>query len=313
MHRRLVVLVCCAAVALASACSGHSGRPPAPSPSGPVAASGISGLADVGGYSLAYECSGSGSPTVILEAGYTASGVDTFGPTILPALARTTKVCTYDRAGDGASDPRPTRVRPLTGATQAGELAALLRAVPVNGPYVMVGHSYGGVVSREFAARPGAQVVGMVLVDASSEPEIPVYDRLHAGAWTDGTVSPGPNQTIDIHATVRELEAAPPLGAMPLVVITAGILEDQWLRTVPRLEARAQTRLAGLSSDSVHVLDQGIGHLVPAKDPGIVVAAVRAVVDAVRSERGLAPCASMFAGDPSARCIARGQLARQTT
>ena len=153
----------------------------------------------------------------------------------------------------------------------------------------------------------------MVLIDASSEPEIPVYDRLHAGAWTDGTVSSAPNQTINIQATVRELEAAPPLGAMPLVVITAGILEDRWLRTVPRLEARAQTRLAGLSSDSVHVLDQGIGHLVPSKDPAIVVAATRAVVEAVRSDRGLAPCSSTFAGAPTARCIARGQLAQQTT
>ena len=313
MRRRVVRLACLAVVALASACSGDSSRPPAASPSGGVAGSAVRGLADIGGYSLAYECSGSGSPTVILEAGYTASGVDTFGPTILPSLARTTKVCTYDRAGDGASDPRPTGVRPLTGATQARELAALLQALHVSGPFVMVGHSYGGVISREFAATQGAQVVGMVLVDASSEPEIPVYDRLNAGAWTDGTVSPGPNQTIDIHATVRELATAPPLGVMPLVVITAGILEDQWLRTVPRLEARAQTRLAGLSSDSVHVLDQGIGHFVPSKDPAIVVAAARAAVEAVRSGRGLAPCASTFAGDPSARCIARGQLAQQAT
>jgi hypothetical protein len=82
---------------------------------------------------------------------------------------------------------------------------------------------------------------------------------------------------------------------------------------VPTLEARAQTRLAGLSSDSVHVLDQGIGHFVPAKDPAIVVAAARAVVEAVRSGRGLAPCVSVFARNPSARCIARGQLAPQTT
>lgn len=284
-----------------------------PSPSSPATGSAVTGLADIGGYSLAYECSGGGSPTVILEAGYTASGIDTFGPTILPALARTTKVCTYDRAGDGASDPRPVGVRPLSGATQARELAALLRAVHVSGPFVVVGHSYGGVVSREFAAIQGAHVVGMVLVDASSEPEIPVYDRLHAGDWTDGTVTPAPNQTVDIHATVRELETAPPLRAMPLVVITAGILEDRWLRTVPALEARAQTRLAGLSSDSIHVLDQGIGHFVPTKDPAIVVAAARAVVAAVRSGRGLATCATTFAANPSARCIARGQLAPQTT
>jgi hypothetical protein len=84
----------------------------------------------------------------------------------------------------------------------------------------------------------------MILIDASSEPEIAVYDRLHAGPWIDGTVQPALNQRINIHATVRELERAPRLGAMPLIVITAGILQDRWLKTVPKLEAGAQVRLA---------------------------------------------------------------------
>jgi pimeloyl-ACP methyl ester carboxylesterase len=311
--RRVVGLASLAALLMVG-CSRSGVAPTAATSSGSTSeASGV-GRADIGGYSLAYQCQGVGRPTVILEAGYTASGVDTFGTTILPALARTTRVCTYDRAGDGTSDQRPADVRPLTGATQAHELAALLRVLHVDGPYVMVGHSYGGVVSREFAAAYPHEVAGMVLVDASSEPEIPVYDRLDAGPWVDGSRQPaGPNQTIDIHATVSELEAAPSLGAMPLVVITAGILEDQWLRTAPALEARAQTRLADLSTDSVHVLDQGVGHLVPTQDPALVIAAVRAVLDAVRSGRPLAACSAIVQGEASARCVTRGQLAHQTT
>jgi hypothetical protein len=83
-----------------------------------------------------------------------------------------------------------------------------------------------------------------VLIDASSEPEIPVYDRLRAGPWIDGTVSPSRNQLIDIHATVRQLDHGRSLGSLPLVVIAAGILQDPWLQTVPMLEARAQNRLA---------------------------------------------------------------------
>jgi hypothetical protein len=67
----------------------------------------------------------------------------------------------------------------------------------------------------------------MVLIGASSEPEVAVYDRLHAGPWIDGTVQPEPNQWINIHATVRELERAPRLGRMPLIVITAGILQGE--------------------------------------------------------------------------------------
>src|SRR5437764_1277262 len=135
----------------------------------------ISGLRtwrDVGGYRLAYECAGTGRPTVILEAGYTASGIDTYGPVILPALARRTRVCTYDRAGDGLSDARPASVRPLTGATQAKELHTLLQVIRAGPPYVLVGHSYGGMISREFAALYPRQVAGMVLLEASSEPEI---------------------------------------------------------------------------------------------------------------------------------------------
>lgn len=289
------VLVACASAA----------RPSRPTPSPEI------GSADIGGYSLGYECAGTGSPTVILEAGYTASGLDTYGSTIPPRLARSTGVCTYDRAGDGVSDPRPVSVTPLTGRTQAHELHELLDAIGVDPPYVLVGHSYGGIVTREFAAAYPRAVVGMVLIDASSEPEIPIYDRLHAGPWDDGTVTPAPNQRIDIHATVRELEAAPSLGSMPLVVITAGILQDRWLRTVPRLEARAQTRLAGLSSDSVHVLDGGVGHLIPEDDPAIVVDPVLAVLRAVDGNRPLAPCGTIFASVGSARCLARGELGHQ--
>jgi pimeloyl-ACP methyl ester carboxylesterase len=269
------------------------------------------GQANIGGYSLAYECAGTGSPTVILEAGYTASGLDTYGSSILPQLAGATRVCTYDRAGDGVSDPRPARVTPLTGRTQARELHRLLVAIGVGPSYVLVGHSYGGIVSREFAAAYPTTVAGMVLIDASSEPEIPVYDRLHAGPWDDGTVTPAPNQRIDIHATVRELEGAPSLESTPLVVITAGILQDRWLKTVPGLEARAQTRLASLSADSVHVLDRGVGHVIPEDDPQIVIDAVLAVLDAAGGQRPLAPCETIFASVGSADCLAPGELGRQ--
>lgn len=271
------------------------------------------GYANIGGYRLAYECAGHGSPAVILEAGYTASGIDTYGPVIVPPLARRTRVCTYDRAGDGLSDARPASVRPLTGATQAGELHTLLHVIHVGPPYVLVGHSYGGMITREFAARYRGAVAGMVLIDASSEPEVAVYDRLHAGPWIDGTVQPAPNQQINIHATVRQLERAPGLGSMPLIVITAGILQDRWLKTVPHLEARAQTRLASLSTNSIHVLDRGIGHFIPAADPHIVITATQAVLAAAARHARLAACQQVFASVATAECIGRGQLAHQQT
>lgn len=296
---------------VAASCSGGGSPPGHVRPSSPGAPR--IHRADVGGYRLAYECAGSGGPTVILEAGYTASGIDTYGTTILPALSHHARVCTYDRAGDGLSDARPAGVRPLTGSTQARELHALLAATGVGPPYVLVGHSYGGMVTREFAALYPSDVAGMALIDASSEPEIPVYERLHAGAWIDGTVLPAPNQRIDIHATVRELERGPSLGAKPLVVITAGILEDRWLKTVPELEARAQTRLAALSTNSIHVLDRGVGHFIPRDDPRLVITSTDAVLSSARSGSSLAPCAELFHTIAAAECLGSGELGSQKT
>ncbi len=291
---------------LASCTGGTATTSTAPSPSS------AAGRADIGGYSLAYQCEGSGSPTVILEAGYTASGIGAFGETIQPALAGTTRVCTYDRAGVGVSDARPASVTPLTSVTQARELHAMLDAIGEQGPFVYVGHSYGGMIARAFAATYPDETVGLVLLDASSEPEIPVYDRMHAGPWDDGTVFPAPNQRIDIHTSVRELEQAPSLGAMPLIVVTAGILDsDRWLKRVPTLEARAQTRLASLSSNSIHVVDRGKGHFLPENDPTLVIDATQAVVDAARSGGALAPCRSVFSKSRTAVCVAPGALAHQ--
>jgi hypothetical protein len=106
---------------------------------------------------------------------------------------------------------------------------------------------------------------------------------------------------------------APRLGQMPLIVITAGILQDQWLKTVPALEARAQTRLALLSADSIHVLDRGIGHLIPSLDPQIVIAATRAMLATAASGHPLAPCQQVFRSVPTADCLRRGQLGHQRT
>jgi pimeloyl-ACP methyl ester carboxylesterase len=104
------------AVAFLLGCGGPAARPcGAASRSAPALPT--VRFANIGGYRLAYECAGAGSPTVILEAGYTASGIDTYGSLILPELARRTRACTYDRAGDGLSDPRPASVHPVTAAS----------------------------------------------------------------------------------------------------------------------------------------------------------------------------------------------------
>jgi pimeloyl-ACP methyl ester carboxylesterase len=298
MRRGVIVLALLLAL---PACGGEaadrvSGTPsssssPTPEPS--------SGGADVGGYELSYECSGDGAPTVILEAGLGAAGTDEFFG-FIDQVAAITRVCTYDRAGTGASDDRPDGLH-VTAGLMADELHHLLEAVSVTEPVVLVAHSYGGMPVRAFEGTYPSDVAGMVLIDVSSEPEVPVYERLDAGPWIDGT------DRIDIHATVRELHAAGDLGDIPLVVVTAGIIEDEWLATVPELAARAQTRLAGLSSNAYEVVAPNSGHFVHRDAPDVVLAAIEQVVEAVSSGGALPPCEDAFASI-DATCVPTGTV-----
>lgn len=127
-------------------------------------------LVDVGGYKLHIHCTGQGSPTVILEAGFADySATWTY---VQPEVAKTTRVCSYDRAGYGWSDPSP---HPRTASWRVEELHTLLVNADVQGPYVLVGHSLGGMLVRVYAHNYPDEVVGMVLVDSMHEEQ---YERL---------------------------------------------------------------------------------------------------------------------------------------
>jgi len=127
-------------------------------------------LVDVGGYKLHIHCMGQGSPTVILESGWVESSSTWLF--IQPEVAKTTRVCSYDRAGYGWSDPSP---HPRTASWRADELHTLLVNADVEGPYVLVGHSLGGMLVRVYAHNYPHEVVGVVLVDSMHEEQ---YERL---------------------------------------------------------------------------------------------------------------------------------------
>jgi pimeloyl-ACP methyl ester carboxylesterase len=120
-------------------------------------------LVDVGGYGLHLNCIGSGSPTVVLQPG--AGGMSSDFGWIAPPVARHTRVCVYDRAGRGWSEPADNR----QDATQvATDLHTLLHRAHVPGPYVLAGHSFGGLYDLTFAARYPDDVAGMVLLDSTA-------------------------------------------------------------------------------------------------------------------------------------------------
>jgi pimeloyl-ACP methyl ester carboxylesterase len=118
---------------------------------------------DIGGRTLNIGCAGSGSPAVILESG--GGGYGGYGWRVVQLeAARFTRVCWYDRAGEGWSDPPPAA---RNSATVVYDLHELLQRAPVVGPYVLVGHSIGGEYVRVFTAKFPSEVVGVVLVDST--------------------------------------------------------------------------------------------------------------------------------------------------
>jgi pimeloyl-ACP methyl ester carboxylesterase len=118
-------------------------------------------LVDVGGHRLHIVCAGEGSPTVILDA--LGDGASPQWGWVQPAVAKTTHVCAYDRAGRGWSEAGPI---PRDGKTVAQDLHTLLANAKIGGPTVMVGHSYGGLIALIYAGLYTDDVAGMVLIDS---------------------------------------------------------------------------------------------------------------------------------------------------
>jgi pimeloyl-ACP methyl ester carboxylesterase len=132
-------------------------------------------LIDVGGFKMHIQCEGAGSPTVILEA--MAGGTSTYWGWIQPEVQKETRVCVYDRAGFGWSESDP---EPQSLARTARNLHALLVNANVEGPYILVGHSLGGVYVRQFAADYPDEVSGVIMLDEANPQQFVKYPELFA-------------------------------------------------------------------------------------------------------------------------------------
>ena len=248
-----------------------------------------------GGRKMFITCAGSGSPTVILEAG--AGGGAHSWLAVQPRLAATTRVCSYDRANlpGGSSDPAP---KPQTAADIVNDLHKLLAAARVPGPFVLAGHSNGGLFARLYATTYPQQVKGLVLIDTGNYPAMldRVYRRLltpqkwRAYAATQNQQPPfvenAGDEQVDLATSYRQLESAQqrrPLRKLPLVVISHGIPDPHMGKElVPGLNAAIETawqqqqiKLATLVPGGRRIVATKSGHMIPAEQPGLVVGVIK--------------------------------------
>jgi pimeloyl-ACP methyl ester carboxylesterase len=222
---------------------------------------------DVGGHALWIRCSGQGSPPVVLEAG-SGNGAASWAK-IQPGVAQFTRACAYDRAGLGASDPGPN---PTTSRQQVEDLRALLTNARLAGPYVFVGHSFGGMNVELYARLYPAEAAGLVLVDAAHEASYldPAFRS------TNGRVRGG----VDFIESARQVQAAPPLPDIPLIVLAHGRpgaplgTDEQWRAWQKDLATRAPR-------GKLVVADRS-GHDIELDQPDLVIASVREVVEQAR-------------------------------
>ena len=247
---------------------------------------------------LVLTTSGHGSPVVVLESGLGAESAE-WGA-VHRGLSVHTRVCRYDRAGRGASD---AAVSPRGPAELIADLRALLHRVGLAPPYVLVGHSFGGLMVRLFAQRHRAEVAGVVLVDAMHQDQFEVFGQAFppprdgepaalretrefwSGGWRDPRST---REGLDLVAACVEARAIATLGDLPIHVLSAGTFLRQPLipeALRPRLQDQwdgLQRTFLGLSSRTTQTRVENSGHFVQRDAPQAVVAAVLEVLAAVR-------------------------------
>ena len=268
-------------------------------------------MLDVGGYRLHINCTGSGSPTVVIESGW--GDMSASWGWVQPEVAKTTRICTYDRAGMGWSESSP---EPRTAREFAKELHTLLAKANEPGPYVLVGHSMGGYTVRVYAQDYPQEVAGVVFIDPQNlsisvtatptpapkpgEFSLPALmarvglarlladplgsnENLPEGAkqaYTAYAVTTRDAQTlsdefIGMSEGGAQARAVTTLGALPLIVLSRG-------KDMDADSAASQGRYLQLSTVSQHLIAENSGHSIMIEQPKAAVEAILKMVEQVR-------------------------------
>jgi pimeloyl-ACP methyl ester carboxylesterase len=233
----------------------------------------VDGLVRIDHGQMHLRCVGAGSTTVLLIAGWGDGGTN-WGA-IEPAIAERARVCSYARFGTGTSDPPSTN---QTFTTQADDLHALLDTAGEPGPYIVLGHSFGGAQAVTFASRYPDEVTGLILLDAtpttwpSTVCSVPEYEA-GCAAMRDPALDP---ERVDAFLAFEEVATITSLGDLPMTVVTAvhrdgSGLPPGELERLDTLWNEGVERWAGLSSSSTVVTVEETGHHIELDQPQLVI------------------------------------------
>jgi pimeloyl-ACP methyl ester carboxylesterase len=285
-------------------------------------------LVEVSGRKMHIDCAGEGSPVVIFESGLGDTYVS--WQKVQPAIAKFSRVCSYDRAGLGYSD---STSEPRTSKVIAQQLHELLRAAQVNPPYVLVGHSMGGYDVRLYTSLYPNEVVGMVLVDAShpdQDNRFPPELKKMEGRWqfeqrffaaimplglarlfgmcdedaqvraadcNFNTAREGVAESNAFHESAVEVSRTGPFGDMPLAVLShdpgkpSSEMPPELARAVNVEWEKMQEELAHLSTRGTQTIAKNSAHYIQTDRPDVVIDAVHNVLNQVQAGH-VAPDAS---------------------
>jgi len=259
----------------------------------------IENMIDVGGRKLHSCVYGSGSPTVVLISGLGAP--QEYWNSVIPDLAAITTVVTYDRAGIGQSEIGDL---PAHGGQSAKDLQVLLLKLAVPGPYILVGHSFGGMVVRLFASMYPADMGGLILEDTQHEDnltelrkilrgkDLEAFDRLMADRFSPPE---NPKTEEDYRIMTREqLRKSKALPRIPYVIMTSAgrakamgpIFSDEAIEEMAKLDLALNDQLAALIPGGKQIIVAGTGHNIHMDKPEALIAPVVEMIKEVREKDG---------------------------
>ena len=318
-----------AVVGLSLSMAGCAGTETISATSSPTASppqADFAGLVDIGDDREIYlECSGAGSPTVVLVSGKGNGARDGWSEAlapgdpvhqepedevavgggdlqeresaVFPSVSEFTRVCAYSRPGTGLDGPDTstpvTQPHPIDDAV--ADLHATLDASGEPGPYVLVGHSYGGLIVRLFAGRYPQDVAGVVMNDPLTEFMTETATAEELANWNESNrATDGVVEGIELLPAMKTTGAAPLMPEVPAVVLSSdkppnseglAALEERFGAVPPHSAWLAAVELLAMSLDAKHITETNSGHNIEVYQPQLVTGAIEEVVDVVRGGR----------------------------